>query len=61
MRPEKYESVKPTTTSAWGKSMNGAPSAWGQQQHSQPQSQAKGKKEGRVSSEMTCLFYWTLC
>ncbi|CAO3654765.1 unnamed protein product [Mucor fragilis] len=41
MRPEKYESVKPTTTSAWGKSMNGAPSAWGQQQHSQPQSQAK--------------------
>ncbi|CEP11670.1 hypothetical protein [Parasitella parasitica] len=31
MRPEKYESVKPTTTSAWGKNMNGVPPAWGQQ------------------------------
>ncbi|KAK4515133.1 uncharacterized protein ATC70_002743 [Mucor velutinosus] len=40
MRPEKYESVKPTTTSAWGKNSNGVPSAWGQQQP-QPQSQAK--------------------
>ncbi|GAN10754.1 hypothetical protein MAM1_0397c10301 [Mucor ambiguus] len=32
MRPEKYESAKPTTTSAWGKSSTGVPSAWGQQQ-----------------------------
>lgn len=42
MRPEKYESAKPTTTttSAWGKNSNGVPSAWGQQQQ---QSQAKGK------------------
>jgi hypothetical protein len=31
MRPEKYESIKPTTTSAWGKTNNGVPSAWGQQ------------------------------
>ncbi|KAF1802400.1 hypothetical protein FB192DRAFT_1377873 [Mucor lusitanicus] len=40
MRPEKYESAKPTTTttSAWGKNSNGVPSAWGQQQQ---QSQAK--------------------
>lgn len=35
MRPEKYESIKPTTTLAWGKTNNGVPSAWGQQ--SQPQ------------------------
>ncbi|KAL9551126.1 hypothetical protein MBANPS3_004414 [Mucor bainieri] len=40
MRPEKYESAKPTTTSAWGKNSNGVPSAWGQQ-HSQTQPQSK--------------------
>ncbi|KAI8637268.1 hypothetical protein BD408DRAFT_354084, partial [Parasitella parasitica] len=39
MRPEKYESAKPTMVSAWGKNINGAPSAWGQQS----QHQIKGK------------------